>query len=501
MNQNNVIKVANTYNLPTLNIKSQLSMNIDSNSPIKQVINIETCLIEAKTESMNGKAIIKGVIGVKVIYIDYDNMFNTISDTINFTETLNSDKLTTDCQIAITNSQFVTDFNNDEKLLKLNLDGNIECFCNLNNGLNCLNDFNNSLITKKTILPAWSCVQKIDKSSTYNFEFKVDGKINKMLSCESKLILDDNKCYDGYVVISGQIINSVICEIDGEPNCLKLYSNSTPFKCELEANSCDAECVSDLTSYINMNNTQISTEIEDNYTKFDFEYSIITNGYIYKTVNVDIIQDAYSLDSELELISGTYNICERAHYIKTSENVDSEISLAEDINIDEILGMVNTSSSITQYVINDNNVLIEGVINGNLLYLDENRDVKNLFTQLPYSISIKQDISNEICGARLNVVPTACKCKIKRGNILTIDYEICVSGTIYTQNSITLIENIKYGKPFNYSDIAFQIYLARTGESSWELCKRLHITNEQLCESNKETPTTYAGGEKIIVYR
>ncbi len=501
MNQNNVIKITNTANLPVLNIKSQLTMNIDSNSPIKQVVNIEACLIESQAESMNGKAVVKGVIGVKVIYVDYDNMFNTLSDTINFTETLSNDKLSNSCQITITNSQFITDFYNDDRSLKINLEGNLECFCNLNSELNCFNNFNSNLVTKQISLPAWSCVEKLDKSSSYNFGFKLDGKINKMLSCESKLTLDDSKCYDGYIVISGQIINNITCEIDGEPNYIKLYSNTTPFKCEVEASSCDTDCVADLSSYINMNNTQISTEIEENYTKFDLEYSIVTSGYVYKNINLDVIQDAYSLESAIELVNTTYDICERVPYLKTTENVDLELSLAEEINIDEILGMVNTSASVTQYVVNDNVVLIEGVINGNLLYLDENRDIKHLSTQLPYSISLKQDIINEVCAARLNVVPTACKCKIKRGNTLMVDYEVCVSGTIYTKSSVSMIEDVKLGEEFNYNDIAFQIYLARSGESSWELCKRLHITNEQLCEHNKETPTTYAGGEKIIVYR
>lgn len=501
MNQNNVIKITNTANLPALNIKSQLTMNIDSNSPIKQIVNIEATLIESQTEAMNGKAIIKGVIGVKVVYVDHDNMFNTLSDMVNFTETLSNDKLNNNCQVSVTNSQFNTDFYNDEKSLKINLDGNIEFTCNTNIELNCFANLNNNLITKKTSLPAWSCTEKVDKSSNYNYNLKLDNKINKMLSCESKVILDDTKCYDGYIVISGQIINNIMCEIEGDPNYIKLYSTNTPFRCEVEASSCDANCAADLTSYINMNNTQISTEIEENYTKFDFDYEIVTSGYIYKNINIDIIQDAYSLEHSIELVNGTYDICDRTPYLRSSENVDLELSLADEIIIDEILGMVNTSASVTQYVIEDNSILVEGVINGNLLYFNERRDIEHLPTQLPYSINLKQDVSNDICGARLNLIPTACKCKIKRGNTLIIDYEISIGGTIYTKSSISLIEDIKPGEAFNYNDIAFQIYLARSGESSWDLCKRLHITNDQLHEYNKETPAGYAGGEKVIVYR
>ena len=175
--------------------------------------------------------------------------------------------------------------------------------------------------------------------------------------------------------------------------------------------------------------------------------------------------------------------------------------MADELNVDEILGMVNTSATITQRLFKDGVITIEGVVSGNLIYLDENKNINHLPTQLPYSINLKQDIQDEICGMQLLATPVSCKCKIKRGSTLMIDYELCVSGSVYTVSQISLIENIKYGKDYDYGDIAFQIYVAQPNENMWELCKRLHITQEQLVEYNKETPTNYVGGEKIVVYR
>ncbi|MBQ3502291.1 MAG: LysM peptidoglycan-binding domain-containing protein, partial [Clostridia bacterium] len=81
------------------------------------------------------------------------------------------------------------------------------------------------------------------------------------------------------------------------------------------------------------------------------------------------------------------------------------------------------------------------------------------------------------------------------------DYEICVSCNSYSNTQTELISNVKLGKQISYDDIAFQIYVAHANESCWDLCKRLHITQEKLMQYNKENPTTYNGGEKIIVYR
>ena len=502
MEETNRIKIAHTTNLPALNIKSQLNLNIDSNTHIKQVLNIDACLIDSQIEPLVNKALIKGTIGIKVVYVDTDNMFNSLSDSVNFSETINSENINTDCQINVTNSQFIAEFDNDDRTLHINIDGIIECFCNHNNEINVFNSNNENLITKKSVLQACTCVQKINKTTNYDYDFNLDVQINKMLSYDSKMIIDETKCYEGYLVIQGQILNTIIYDVDQNGNNLiKIAHNSTPFKCEIEANLCDLECVADMSSYINLNNTQITTDIGDNYTKFNFEYSIVANGYIYKNINIDIIEDLYSLENSVEPVNNSYNLCQKLPYFKLNENVDTEITLADELNVDEILGMVNTSSSITQYSIKENNIVVEGVINGNLLYLDENHEIKHLATQLPYSISIKQELNNDTCGVRLNITPVSCKCKIKRGNTLMVDYEICVTGSIYTTRQFELIDNVKYGKALNYGDVAFQIYIAHNNESVWDLCKRLNITKEQLLEFNGEVPTSYLGGEKIIVYR
>ena len=502
MVENNEISVAYATNLPPLNIKSQLNINIDSNTNVKQILNIETCLIEAQVEPMANKALVKGMLGLKVVYIDMDNMFNTVSDTVNFSETLNSELISTNSKININNSHFIADGDADSKMIRVNIDGYVELFCNINNNLGGFNALNDSLITKKATMSADCHVQTINKEISYNDDFKLDLKINKILSYDSKIVVEDSKCYNGYVLINGQIINTIICEIENDNgNYIKIYNNSSNLKCEIEASDCDADCVADLSAYVNLNSTQITTDISETYTKLSFEYCIIANGSVYKTTNFNVIEDVYSVESFVEPSRNNYKLCKKSPYLKVNENVDTEIILADELSIDEILGMVNTSSSVVKYTINNDSLNVEGVISGNLLYFDENREIKHLPTQLPYSISVKHDLQDEICGMHFNMIPVSCKCKIKRGNTLMVDCELCVTGNIYTQKNIELIDNVKYGTALNYGDVAFQVYIAKPNETSWDLCKRLHITPEQLADSNKDCPATYIGGEKILVYR
>lgn len=502
MEENNGIKIANVINLPALNLKNQVTINMDSSTQIKQILNIETCLLDYQIEPMLNKALIKGNIGIKVVYVDTDNIYGSVSDTVAFSETLSSNNISIGSEINICNAQWIVEYEHDAQSVKILIEGTIDCLCNINAELNVLNQTSDSLITKKSVLQAYNHVQKINKTTNFDFNFKLGSKIGKILSYDSKISLDEIKCYDGYVLLVGQIFNTLLYEDDrNDSGSIKIVNNSTPFKCEVEASCSDADCCVDASAYINLNSTQITTDIYDNDTQLNFEYCIVLNGNIYKVINMDVVDDVYSLEGDVDVLNSSCSICKKMPFFKVSETIDAEITLSDELNVDEILGMINTSATITQRSVKDNLILVEGVINGNLIYLDENKEVKHLPTQLPYSINIKQEFPSEVCAINLIVIPTNCKCKIKRGNILMIDYEVCVSGSAYTKNEVQLINGVKYGKAFNFDDIAFQIYVAHANESCWDLCKRLHITQEKLIEYNKENPTTYNGGEKIIVYR
>lgn len=502
MEQNNDIKVSQVINLPNLNVKAQINMNIDANTHIKQVINIETYLIESQAEPLQNKAVVKGKLGVKVLYVDIDNIYNTLSDIVTFSETITNENILPNSEISVNNSQFFTNFDNDSHSLRVTIEGNLECMCSVTQHLNLLNQENDSLITKNTVVEGYNCLDKINKTYMYDLEIKLDSGINKILSCDNRVIIDETKCYDGYLVTSGQILTTLVCECNNEElSVIKIFNNSSPFKLEVECPSCDNDCSPDLTAYIDMNNTQLTTDIGDNYTSITFELSFVFSGYLYKSVNMNIVEDLYSLDSEIEIENKTYSICKTSKTFKAVENIDSEISLTDEISIDEILGMINLSSSATNYSIKQGILNIEGVVNGNLLYLDDGKEIKNMPTQIPFSINLKQEIEDAVSALHLNLIPIACKCKIKRGNILIIDYEVCINGIVYTQDNISVVENVKYAKPVTYTDVAFQIFIARPNETRWQLCKRTHTTEEKLIEYNKENPTTYQGGEKVIVYR
>ena len=187
--------------------------------------------------------------------------------------------------------------------------------------------------------------------------------------------------------------------------------------------------------------------------------------------------------------------------IVCSTSGGGELQLKEDNQIDEIVATVNHSCLITQSYTEQKSIVLEGVLLSNLIYMTEQREIKSMTCELPFSISKDFELDNNCQMLNFEITPTRCKTKVKRGNTLSLDYELSVNGYINKRQHSKVLDSIKQGKSFEYGDIAFQITVAKPNETVWDFCKRTHTSETELREYNKEIPPIFQGGEKVIIYR
>ena len=103
MEDNLFSKTSLTKTLNKLSFNSNFSMNVDSNANIKNILDVESYLYDLKAEAGSGKAVVSGKLGVKVLYIDTDNITNTLTDSQTINETLVDPSITADAYINVSN--------------------------------------------------------------------------------------------------------------------------------------------------------------------------------------------------------------------------------------------------------------------------------------------------------------------------------------------------------------------------------------------------------------
>ena len=134
------------------------------------------------------------------------------------------------------------------------------------------------------------------------------------------------------------------------------------------------------------------------------------------------------------------------------------------------------------------------------MYVDENKEIKSKLVEIPFAINTKIEAEN-MPVHHLHLSITTNKFKVRRGTIIELEYDILACVCLYKTETKEMITNISVGKELDFSKYDYQIFLAKPNETMWHLCKRIKCIPEDLNKCNKELPSIFNGGEKVIIKR
>ena len=498
----NKINISHTKNLNKLNFNVTLNIPIDTNSNIKTILNISSYMFDSKVECGNGKAIITGKIGVKVLYIDTDNIPSTITDSTNFSETIVDPTLSINSNLNISNYNILNDILSTDGTLKINCEATILPISYLNLGIS--NNLNNTemLITKKDSFNTCTISNFVNTQFSYSSNLETKDEITKILYTDSVFTAEKVIANNNYFVVEGKICNSIIYETqkDGD-TVLKELKDISNVKSDIEANGLSLEDCLDLTFVLDKSLNNANLEKEDSSNVISLEHTIKVCGAILSRVTIDFVDDAFSTLHEIETTHTKRDCIKNVENLTLSEVVSNEIILQkEDTAIDETIANTYNNAEITNYYLKDNNIFFEGVITSTLSYIDENKEFKSKTLQAPFVVKTKIEATKIDCiNANINIIDN--KVKVKRGTIIEIEYSIYLSITLYEKETYEMIDNYTLGKQLSYKDYDYQIFIAKPNETIWQLCKRIKISPDNLTKCNKDLPLICVGGEKVIIKR
>lgn len=496
------IKITYAKNLPKINFNSTLSVNIDSNVNIKTILDIDTFIYDKKVECGNGKAVITGKLGVKVLYIDTDNITNTITDFQTFSENIVDPSITNDCIINLCNPSIVNNELSHEGSLKINCEISFSPVVYLNIGIaNKASSFDN-MVTKKSEINTSTIAGKVDTSFEYTTNFETRDNITKILCYNAYFSPNSVTATDGGAIIEGKLFSKLIYETtDGENSKIKEINDTFNIKTEINLPFVESDCILDLTSDLNKSMTNINTEFEEGNSIVTITHTIQVCGVCIKNISIDVIDDMYSTENEIELSTTKREYNKNIQTELITDNISGEITLnSNETAIDEIVSNFNINAEITNSYLKDGNLILEGIISSHLIYIDENKDYVQKHLELPFVINTKIELDKLDCiHSQISILD--CKIKVKRGTIIELDYTIEITLHVYQKDNRDIVDNFTIGKPLDFSSYDYQIFLAKPNESLWELCKRIRIAPDEIGKYNKDLPLVMEGGEKVIIKR
>lgn len=495
-------KIAFKKILNKTNFSSTLSVAIDSNVNIKTILNAHAYLFDEKVECGSGKAILTGRIGLKVVYVDTDGISNTITDSQAISENIMDAAITADSNIVISNQTVLAQVISSDGVLKVGCETSILPVLYFNIPLSNKFEENEKTICKKTETYASVITNYINSSFDYTTSFETKDTISKILCHDTYFTPVSTQAKDGSIYIEGKLYSRLVFETEenGEVRKKELCDTFN-VATDVEANDITSNCTLDLCFKVDKAKENITTEIEDGNSIITIANKIKVCGVASKDINVELLDDIFSTENELEISTGEREFTS----IKKCENFKSSIlgetTLADnEPAIDEVVSNLNITPEITNLYLKNNVLHLEGIISSNLVYVDENKLCQHKHLEMPFVLNTKLELE-QIENVSANISVADCKIKVKRGTIIEAEYIVEADIHIATKQRKPMITSVNIGKPINFGDYDYQIYLAKQGETMWELCKRIKISPQELSQTNKNLPLVMNGGEKVIIKR
>lgn len=496
------IKIAHIKNLNNFNFNTTLSVPIDSKSNIKTLLDVSTNLCDVRVECGNGKAIITGKICLHAVYLDSENLTCTIKDQTNFSETFIENSITSETVLNLTNSNIINNILSSEQSLKINCEVSIATTAYINLPIDTNLNLQDSIITKKSNCQTYCISQNINSSFDHTSSFETNDTISKILSLDTYFVCEKVVCENDYFVVEGKTTNKLIYEvIDGENRKIKELKETDNVKYDIQLAGLTKEMSIDVSFAVDKLKQEVSTEIEDNQSLVTAKNTISITGVVLKNVNIDIVDDLYSLENEVETSQSSRELASGLQNLTTSEIILNELSLSnEEPAIDEIISNINCCAEITNTYIKNSTLYVEGLVSSNLIYIDENKEIQHKQIEVPFLINTKQPLETLNCFNNIVSILDN-RVKVKRGTVIEIEYTLFLSMTCYEKAVYAMVDNFKIGKALNLNKYDFQIFVAKQGETLWDLCKRIKISPTDINKNNKDLPLIMNGGEKIVIRR
>ena len=502
MEENTKNRIAYANNLKPLNFNVIISSPIDNNVNIKSILNLHPYIYDQKVDCGNGKAIISGKIGLKVLYIDTDNMTNTLTAFSNFSETFVDNLITTDTHLNIFNTSVTHTLLSADSSLKVSCEIVISPIAYLNLGLSTELNESEMLVTKKKEISTTTIKNFINTQFEYATNLETKDNINKILCSHNHLTPEKVVADNGFIVVEGKILSSVVYETQNQDETLiKEIKEISNFKCDVEVSGVEQDELLDLSFCLDNENENISTEVENDLNSILIKHTIKVCGISLKPIKLEVVDDLFSTTHEIDISASNRECSRNAERFALSEVVSNEITLSkEETAIDDVIANMNISPEITNTYIKEDFIYIEGIITSNLSYVDENKEYKTKTVEIPFIINSKINASNLGCTHHTISILDS-KVKVKRGTIIELEYSIFITLTIYEKENHQIIDNFTLGKPLNFGNYDFQIFIAKPEETIWDLCKRTKISPNDITKYNKDLPLVCSGGERIVIRR
>lgn len=329
--------------------------------------------------------------------------------------------------------------------------------------------------------------------------------IDEILKVDVKLSNKDVRITGNKAIVKGDLLCSTLYLCDMDLSTVQHIEHELGFTEIIDIPYCEENQNCDIDFTITMINYSIKQDSDGDNRLLFLEIFMDAAVKMNSTVKMNVLTDAYSTNSILDIKRKQVNLDEMVADLKVQNTFKSTANLPDNAN--DIVQIYNISANpnIAETKLENGQAQIEGDVDINILYesADPDKPVDSLQYKMPYNQAFDVEGANDKMYCEVNVDVDHISYNMSLANEVDVRCILGISMKVlkkYTADIIDDVEDAGELEPEKKSTYSIKIYFVQKGDSLWNICKNYKVTIDALLHANQmDMDAALTPGQQIII--
>ncbi len=483
----------------------------DVKPDIARILQVDADAIILNKSCNKDRVTVEGKVQLNILYVGDDNNVKSIVSSQAFSQLLDAKGALEGMSIELESDIENVDYSivNSRKIsvkVLIGLDVKVSMPIDVDLVTNVMGD-DSFEILRNSISP-YSVVVRTEEELSIREKLEIpSGKpsIASILKLDAKVTSKDIKLVSGKLIVKGMLSVTTLYLGEMEENNIQSMEHEIPFTEIVSAEGADEDMKASMQFAVKAIFYEVDEDSDGDSRIIVLEVALNACAKVSKVVSVDVIEDVYSVNMPL-LVSRSNTTIDRI-VADNKEQVTLKDVASMPRDLPEIMQVYNviTKPYLGNARIENNKIIVEGVIDSYILYLSTNEQ-SPLYTykhEQRFCQHIDIDGIDENMQCDINLDMEHISYNISMGWEVDLRYILCINATVISQDKINYVTGVTVSedeilqlKP----SCCIRIYFVKNGDRMWDIAKRYHTTAEKIMTANEMTSEIdLISGKQILI--
>jgi hypothetical protein len=326
----------------------------------------------------------------------------------------------------------------------------------------------------------------------------------EVLRKDARVKVLEKKVADNRVIAHGEIDLRILYQTQEEQEPVQLLQYDIPFSHTVEVQGAYQGMDCHVNVEVQDIDISLRQDIVGDVRIFSIDMMLFMEGRVFESQEVDVIVDAYSPGSVLDLTKQKIVLSRSVGEAQAQAVIRENVEIPESIPpVDKIL-YTEVRPLITDYRTSDNQVLVDGVLTGVVLYRpeDEELPICSLKVDIPFTQNL------EIKGVTEDM---NCFCEVELqylSHTLVSFNEFELKATMLVRGEATesiekeVLLDVEEKEQEQVEDAGIYVYFVQPGDTLWSVAKKYNTTIDSILRYNDiEDQDDLKAGTRLMIFK